>query len=116
MDTSQYPIANGHFEVEIIDTINLDWIRQSQLLTARVYLPRVEGKYPVVVWSHGLKFNKDCYQPLLEFWATHGYIIVSANHLDAIKGITIDEYEVNRTDDIKFILDNLNVIEEKKRY
>ena len=46
----------------------------------------------------------------MEFWASHGYILISANHLDAVKGITDHEYEANRTDDIKFILDALDVI------
>jgi predicted dienelactone hydrolase len=111
MGTSIYPIAKGSFGVEIIDTINLDRIRYLQKLSVKVYFPKIEGAYPVIIWSHGLKFNKDCYQPLLEFWASHGYILISTNHLDAVKGITDNDYEVNRTDDIKFILDALDVIE-----
>jgi hypothetical protein len=113
MNTNIYPIARGSFDANIVKTIALDRVRLSQKLLVRMYFPKNEGTYPVVIWSHGKGFNKDDYQPLLEFWATHGYILISANHLDAIKGISTKEYEVFRTDDVTFILDTLHIIEEK---
>jgi len=113
MNTNKYPLSRGSFDVNIFETIALDRIRLSQKLFIRLYLPKSEGTYPVVIWSHGKGFNKDVYQPLLEFWATHGYILICANHLDAIKEISVNESEVFRTDDIKFILDTLHIIEEK---
>lgn len=113
MNTNKYPIGRGSFDVNIVKTIALDRVRLSQKLLVRMYFPKNEGTYPVVIWSHGKGFNKDDYQPLLEFWTTHGYILICANHLDAIKGISTKEYEVFRTGDITFILDTLHIIEEK---
>ena len=113
MALSKYPMEKGKYDVDTIDRIVLDRARHSQQLTVRMYFPKSEGTYPVIIWSHGLGFNKNLYQPLIEFWATHGYIIICANHLDAISGICVGGYEVFRTDDIKFIIDTLYMIENK---
>ena len=108
-----YPASKGKYSVRTVDRVALDRTRHSQQLTVRVYFPNGEGKYPVILWSHGMGFNKNHYQPLVEFWATHGYIIICANHLDAISGECVHGYELFRTDDIKFILDTLHMIEKK---
>jgi predicted dienelactone hydrolase len=113
MVSPAYPMKKGNHEVRAVHRIVLDRVRDSQHLTIKVYFPESEGSYPVIIWSHGLGFNKNLYRPLIEFWVTHGYITVCANHLDAISGECVDDYEVLRTDDIKFIVDALPVIEKK---
>lgn len=110
MVSSTYPMAKGKYGVHIVDRIAFDRDRHAQQLSARVYFPKSGGTYPVIIWSHGLGFNKNLYQPLAEFWATHGFIIICANHLDAISGKCVDEYEEIRTRDLKFIIDELPMI------
>jgi predicted dienelactone hydrolase len=52
-------------------------------LKLRVSYPAGDGPFPVVVWSHGAFGTKDNYQPLVEFWASHGYVVVQPNHSDS---------------------------------
>jgi predicted dienelactone hydrolase len=107
-------IFNESFELE-------DKVRE-KALAVRVSGPRDQADCPVIVFSHGLLGSKDGYQPLVEHWASHGYIVIQPTHYDsaAHRKPTLTELRdltplfvgwESRPDDIIFILDSLTEIE-----
>jgi len=53
-------------------------------LSIRVTWPEGEGPFPLIVWSHGYLGSKDAYQPLVEHWASHGYVVIQPTHSDSL--------------------------------
>lgn len=52
----------------------------------RITYPAGTGPFPVFVWSHGMGGSKDGYQPLVRYWAEHGYVVVQPTHADSLTG------------------------------
>ena len=74
------------------------------------------GPYPVVVFSHGAFCYPQQYMRVTDFWASHGYIVISPDHLDSPNGpkmrpVDIPKMLVSRTRDMSFVLDSLTDIE-----
>jgi len=46
--------------------------------------PTDGGPYPVIVFSHGASANGLDYLPLLEYWASHGYVVLAPTHADSM--------------------------------
>ncbi len=88
------------------------------------------GPFPIVVFSHGMGGSRKAFAETTEFWASHGYVVVCPTHSDSVelqrrenknaaadfvknpKAYTSRVQPVDRLDDIKFILDSMNTIEE----
>lgn len=62
---------------------NAPWSVQEQALTLRVVRPIREGRYPLLLFSHGFASDIDQYDALLRHWASHGYISIAVRHPDA---------------------------------
>jgi hypothetical protein len=45
-----------------------------------------DRRHPVILWGNGTAANPDVYQPLLEHWASHGFIAAAANTSNAGSG------------------------------
>ena len=43
-------------------------------LHLRITYPAENGRYPLIVFSHGASGSKDNYQPLVKHWVSHGYV------------------------------------------
>jgi len=59
-------------------------------LSLNLYYPADGGAYPLLLFSHGNWSDKDSYDRVIEYWVSHGYTVIAADHLDccsAIKGI-----------------------------
>lgn len=108
------------------DSFSLDDKVRDKSLAMRVTYPLEGGDYPLIVFSHGLLGSKDGYQPLVEHWARHGYVVIQPTHYDsaAHRKPTLTELRdltplfvgwESRPDDIIFILDNLAEIEVRAR-
>jgi predicted dienelactone hydrolase len=96
----------------------LDSVRQRFLLTD-VYLPKVQGRAPVIVISHGLGSDSSNFGYLATHLASYGFAVVVPNHPGSdtkqlrslLSGSTSqvappDELK-NRPLDVKYILDQL---------
>lgn len=85
-------------------------------LLVRVTAPITGADLPVVVFSHGFGFSMDAYGPLIDFWAEHGFVVVSATHLDAVAlGLAPTDPRTptiwrQRIQDIRLIMDHLDVV------
>lgn len=82
-------------------------------LLVRVTAPTTGTNLPVVLFSHGFGFSMDAYGPVTDYWAEHGFVVISATHLDAVTlGIAPTDPRTptiwrQRIQDLRLILDHL---------
>ncbi|WP_327426040.1 alpha/beta hydrolase family protein [Streptomyces sp. NBC_01236] len=91
-------------------------------LQVRVSAPMTGSELPVILLSHGLGFSNNLsslngYAPLANFWAAHGFVVIQPTHLDS-RTLSLDPdapgalpHWRSRAEDMKRILDQLDVIE-----
>ncbi|MEU1375054.1 chlorophyllase [Streptomyces triculaminicus] len=91
-------------------------------LQVRVSAPVTGSELPVILLSHGLGFSNNLsslngYAPLANFWAAHGFVVIQPTHLDS-RTLSLDPvmpgapaHWRSRAEDMKRILDQLDVIE-----
>jgi hypothetical protein len=70
-------------------------------MAVRTVYPASGGPWPLIVFSHGMFSSNDMYMPVLEHWASHGYVILAPNHLDA-KGA----FRAQRNEDVERLIDS----------
>jgi predicted dienelactone hydrolase len=70
--------------VGTIDDLKIQDSKRGKTLDARVNYPESgSGPYPLIVFSHGAGASKNDYQPLMRYWAAHGYVVMQVNHEDS---------------------------------
>lgn len=86
-------------------------------LRVRVSAPVTGTNLPIVLFAHGFGSNLDGYAPLADHWATHGFVVIQATHLDS-KRFNIAAADPrrprtwrHRVQDLKRILDELDTLE-----
>ena len=91
-------------------------------LQMRVSAPTTERNLPVILLSHGHGRSHHLsslngYGPLANFWAAHGFVVIQPTHLSS-KSLGLDPntpgaplFWRSRVEDMKHILDELDVIE-----
>lgn len=74
--------------------------------------PVLDGRHPLIIWSHGRTGTRHNYSLLCEALASRGYIIVSSDHpgdglFDWLLGTNVDDVtnERQRQGDIRFCID-----------
>lgn len=92
-------------------------------LRVRVSAPVTGSELPIILLSHGHGPSNNLsslngYAPLANFWAAHGFVVIQPTHLDsATLGLRDSDdpeaplYWRSRAEDMKLILDQLDVIE-----
>jgi pimeloyl-ACP methyl ester carboxylesterase len=91
-------------------------------LQIKVSAPTTGDNLPIILLSHGggtthfLSSYNGC-APLVDFWAAHGFVVIQPTHLTS-KSLALDPktpgaplFEKARVEDMKQILDQLDVIE-----
>ncbi len=107
----------GPYQIEVEETLVLQHTVLNKPLNVRLSFPRAEGAYPVVVFSHGAYSSKDMYNPILDHWATHGFVVLAATHIDSTAlGVERGDPDAGRkwptrVADLTFLLDNMAEIE-----
>ncbi|MER6944838.1 chlorophyllase [Nonomuraea sp. NPDC000554] len=91
-------------------------------LEVRVSAPVTGSDLPVILLSHGQGFSNNLsslngYAPLANFWAAHGFVVIQPTHLSSTT-LSLDPatpgapmYWRSRAEDMKRILDQLDVVE-----
>ncbi len=67
-----------------VDFVRYDWrdAARNRDVPVKIYFPKnVSGKFPVIIFSHGLGGSREGYEYLGREWASHGYISVHLQHL-----------------------------------
>ena len=89
-------------------------------LDVNIYFPEAEGKYPLLLFSHGNWSDKDSYDVVIQHWVSHGYVVIAPNHLDCcnmlmglVNSIRYGQMGLveARIDDFIFMLDHLDEVE-----
>ncbi len=94
-------------------------------LELRVTYPKEQGKYPLIVFSHGLRGSMNTYDPLIQTWVSHGYVCIQPNHADSLlyfKGNPRAAFRINastftnwsqRPQEMSMVIDRLVEIEKQ---
>ena len=91
-------------------------------LQVRVSAPVIGSELPIILLSHGHGMSNNLsslngYGPLANFWAAHGFVVIQPTHLSSSTlSLNPDDPEAplywrSRAEDMKRILDQLDVIE-----
>jgi predicted dienelactone hydrolase len=86
-------------------------------LQVRVSAPESGSGLPVIVFSHGFGQSMDAYAPLVDFWASRGFVVIQPTHLDSrTLGLTPADPRFSdiwriRVQDLKHVLDALDLLE-----
>jgi dienelactone hydrolase len=79
-------------------------------LHTAIYYPDAPGRFPLIVFSHGLGALGRLYFVILEAWAAAGYVVAAPDfplsRAGAPGGATSDDY-VNQPADVRFIIDEM---------
>jgi len=85
-------------------------------LQVRVSAPANGTDLPVIVFAHGFGLAMDSYDPLVDFWAANGFVVVQPTFLDSLTlGLTpADPRYANiwrtRVDDLERVIDGLGTV------
>ena len=82
--TDGYKLETGPLAVtEVPDVVVHDAARNKDL-HVRIFYPVTQGKYPVIVFSHGAGGSQNCCESLTRHWAAYGYVTLQPTHDDSI--------------------------------
>ncbi len=132
-ESSAYKAVAGPFETDVASEIVLHDARRTKDLHVKVTFPKADGKFPVIVFSHGFGGSKDTYASLTEYWAARGYVTLQPTHDDSIvqrkangeirgmvQGFSTMREDIsdpaawrNRARDVSFVIDSLEEIERR---
>lgn len=127
---STYISNQASYNVAIADNLILTDLRRQRQIPIKVSYPEAQGKFPIIIFSHGTGASKDDYDALTHFWASKGYICIQPTHADSIalkkqqgestnfneavrEILTDSQAWKNRTADISFIISALSGLELK---
>jgi predicted dienelactone hydrolase len=91
------------------DGVSLERGPGSPTLALRITLPIDARGLPVIVFSHGASLTRNDYQPLVGYWASHGFLVIQPEHEDAARAQDDPVFQHVwrlRVQDIHRILDN----------
>jgi len=130
-----YKAATGPFAVGTVPEVVLHDAARNKDLPVFVSYPKGDGRFPVIIFSHGAMGSGDVGFPIVEHWTSHGYVVLCPTHADSIKlrraqgkagvGDTLsairesgrsgrwDDNWTARPRDVSFVLDSLNDLEAK---
>ncbi len=86
-------------------------------LQVRVTAPATGSELPIIVFSHGFGLSMGSYDPLVDFWSSHGFVVIQPTHLDSrTLNLPPDDPRTPliwriRVEDMKRVLDQLDLIE-----
>lgn len=75
----------GPLAVEVADDLSLHDAARRRDLPYKVSFPAADGRYPVIVFSHGFGGNKDAFSTVSRHWASHGYVVIHPTHADGLE-------------------------------
>ncbi|AWB92474.1 alpha/beta hydrolase family protein [Aeromicrobium chenweiae] len=89
---------------------------EAEELHVRISAPATGSDLPVIVFAHGFGSSLEAYGPLTDYWAAHGFVVVQPTFLDSrTVNLAPDDPRIPRiwrlrVDDVKLVLDRLDVL------
>jgi len=78
-----YELEPGPHTVSEVEDLVLHDGKRDKDLHVRIFYPQTEGKFPVVVFSHGAGGSQNCCDGLTRHWASYGYVTIQPTHDDS---------------------------------
>jgi len=123
--------ASANYRTAVISQspVSLSSLGRERELQVRVSAPVSGTNLPVIVFSHGFGSSMDAYAPLVNYWASQGFVVIQptfldsrtlslnpkADHSEAVKAYLDDPRKQvmwrYRVEDVVRVLDQLEVIE-----
>jgi predicted dienelactone hydrolase len=79
-----YKLETGPLAVTEVPDIVVHDAARNKDLHVRIFYPVAQGRYPVIVFSHGAGGSQNCCESLTRHWATYGYVTLQPTHEDSI--------------------------------
>jgi predicted dienelactone hydrolase len=115
LPTASGPVVDapkGEYALASKDLALEDDARNATVNVRVVYPLQTEGALPLIVFSPHQTGSKDEYVELLEYWASHGYVVVGMDHADSPgSGREPLPGHTDRPRDVTFVIDELPRIE-----
>jgi predicted dienelactone hydrolase len=73
---------SGPLAVGVADGLTLHDDARRKDLPYKVHFPTADGRYPLIVFSHGFGGSKDAFSTVGQHWASHGYVVIHPSHAD----------------------------------
>lgn len=89
---ADYPGYAGPYDVAYSRNLVLEAPERPEPFVVQVTRPVGVESSPVVVFSHGFKCELAGNDPLVGYWARHGYTVIAPQHLDAEPNSKADDY------------------------
>jgi pimeloyl-ACP methyl ester carboxylesterase len=111
--------ATKPFPVISVAPVSLAGGERGEDLQLRISAPATGGALPIIVFSHGNGQSLYGYGPLTNYWVADGFAVIQPTHLDSrVLGLAKDDprrphFWRFREEDLRLILDGLDVIEEQ---
>jgi len=102
--------AGGPHPVAVIEELVLHDKQRDKDLTLRITYPEADGPFPIILFAHAVRRNRDDFKPLAEHWAANGYVVLQADHADT--GSMGADWR-DRARDMSFMIDSLGKIGDK---
>lgn len=83
VETDGYKLETGPLAVTEVPDIVVHDAARNKDLHVRIFYPVTQGKYPVIVFSHGAGGSQNCCESLTRHWATYGYVTLQPTHDDS---------------------------------
>ncbi len=82
--TDGYKLETGPLAVTEAPDIVLHDAARNKDLHLRIFYPVAQGKYPVIIFSHGAGGSQNCCESLTRHWASYGYVTFQPTHEDSM--------------------------------
>ena len=107
-----YQSVDSGLSITATEKLVLHDAKRDKDIQMRITYPQSGGPYPVIIFSHYSGGTKDHYSPLINYWASHGYVCIQPDHSDSPsvggkRGRDALRDLKNRPLDISFIIDSL---------
>ncbi|WP_340020579.1 chlorophyllase [Paenibacillus sp. FSL K6-1096] len=100
-----------------VKSIALESPERGEDLLVKISAPTTGDNLPIILFAHGNGSSLDGYAPLTDYWASHGFVVIQPTFLDS-RTVNLAHDDPRkpriwrfRVDDMKRILDQLDLIE-----
>lgn len=116
-DAVAHPVGTtGRNQTVSVKPVVLPVPGRGEDLQLRVTAPSTGVDLPVIVFAHGFGLAMDSYDPLVDYWAANGFVVVQPTFLDSVAlGLTPEDPRYpniwrTRVEDLKRVIDDLGAI------
>ncbi|MCH1930401.1 hypothetical protein L9G16_09435 [Shewanella sp. A25] len=114
-------LQQGEFAVVTHRDLIVPESQNQRELELSVFYPEQGHNHPLIFFSHGNWSSKDKYDNVINYWVSHGYVVIAPNHLDCCSQVTgiVNSLRYgnfglieNRVKDFSYLIDHYSELEQ----